>query len=57
MHNHMKVLAVANMVLLIGLIVFILVAKQRTESGEKVGYFLKDDEPTATPATTPTPNA
>ncbi len=57
MHNPIKTLAIVNMVLLIGLIVFILVAKQRTESGEKVGYFLKEDEPTVTPSTTLTPNA
>lgn len=44
MKNPMKVLAITNLVLLVGLIVFIMVAKQHTESGEKVGYFLKNAE-------------
>lgn len=44
MKNPMKVLAITNLVLLVGLIVFIMVAKMHTESGEKVGYFLKNAE-------------
>ena len=48
MKNPMKALAVTNLILLVGLIVFIMVAKQRTD-GEKVGYFLPkpDDSETA----------
>ena len=49
MKNPIKVLAITNTILLVSLIVFVLVAKSRTESGEKVGYFLKDaEEPTET---------
>lgn len=52
MKNPMKVLAITNLVLLVALIVFILVAKQHTESGEQVGYFLKNAEEGSQTATT-----
>ncbi len=39
----MKAIAITNLILLVGLIVFIMFAKQRT-NGEKVGYFLAADE-------------
>lgn len=48
MKNPIKVLAITNTILLVGLIVFILVAKQRTETGEKVGYFLPKEDESAT---------
>lgn len=54
MKNPMKILAVVNLTLLVGLIIFILVAKARTESGEKVGYFLNNEaDASTTPSTTP----
>lgn len=52
MKNPIKVLAITNTILLVGLIVFVLVAKSRTESGEKVGYFLKEEEETTDSTTT-----
>jgi hypothetical protein len=53
MKNPMKVLAITTLVLLVGFIVFILVAKQTTESGDKVGYFLKKDEDTSSSVSNP----
>lgn len=49
MKNQIKALAITNTVLLVGLIIFILVVKPTTESGEKVSYIpSKDDEPAVT---------
>lgn len=47
----MKALAITQTVLLLALIVFIMVAKQKTSSGEEVGYFVD-----ATPTPSPAPN-
>lgn len=44
MTNPIKTLAIINLLLLVGLIAFILLAKQKTEGGEKVGYFIKSKE-------------
>lgn len=58
--NPIKVMNIAILILLVGIIAVMLFAKQTTSSGEKVGYFgmKKADAPdapeTTTPATTTT---
>lgn len=54
MKNPIKMFAIINLVLLVGLICVILFLNQKTESGEKIGYFLKKDDETDASATSPT---
>ncbi len=44
-HNPIKTLAILNLILLAGLIIFIVVAKQKSSDGTTLGYFApKNDE-------------
>jgi hypothetical protein len=44
MKNPIKALAITNTVLLVGLILFLVFAGGKTESGEKVNFFSKRDD-------------
>ena len=52
-HNPIKTLALVNMFLLVGLIIFIIVAKQKSSDGTTLGYFApKEDEDEAVASAT-----
>ena len=51
-HSPVKTLMIINTVLIVGLIAVILFLPQKTD-GEKVGYFLKDEDPAPAPTINP----
>lgn len=48
-HNPIKTLAIFNLILLVGLIIFIVVAKQKSSDGTTLGYFAPKSEDEETP--------
>lgn len=51
MKNPQKFMTFVILFLLVSFIVFTLTVKQKTETGQRVGYFLKTDEADTVPVT------